>query len=100
MDALLAELRNEFDLVILDTAPVLAIAETRTLATKADAVLFLVRWRKTAMQASNAAIRQLEAVGAVVAGVALTQVDVREQARSGYGDAGYHYKAYKSYYAQ
>lgn len=99
MDKLLAELRGVYSLVILDTAPVLAIAETRVIAAKADAVLFLVRWRKTPGPASEAAIRQLEAVGAHVAGAVLTQVDVREQARTGFGDPGLHYKAYRAYYA-
>jgi len=39
-------------------------------------------------------------VGADIAGVALTQVDVREQAKYGYGDAGYYYRSYRKYYAQ
>jgi hypothetical protein len=43
-------------------------------------------------------LRLLQSVGARVTGVALTQVNVREQARSGYGDAGYYYGSYKSYY--
>jgi len=30
----------------------------------------------------------------------LTQVDVKEQARYGYGDAGYYYKSYKRYYTE
>ena len=46
------------------------------------------------------AFELLRSVGADIAGVALTQVDVREQARYGYGDAGYYYRAYRKYYAQ
>ena len=37
--------------------------------------------------------------GAHLAGVALTQIDMKEQARYGYGDAGYYYGEYKKYYA-
>jgi hypothetical protein len=35
-----------------------------------------------------------------IAGVALTQVDVKEQAKYGYGDSGYYYKSYKKYYTE
>ncbi|WP_425992877.1 GumC family protein [Brevundimonas sp. TWP2-3-2] len=99
MDALLAHLRGQFDLVILDTAPVLAVSDTRLVAAKSDAVVFLARWRKTPEKAIGAALRVLEQSGAHVAGIALTQVDMKAQARYGYGDAGYYYGEYKKYYA-
>lgn len=98
MAALLSRLREDFDMVILDTAPVLAVAETRVLASQADAVMFLTRWRKTPAKAAEAALRSLEQSDATVAGAVLTQVDMQEQARYGYGDPGYYYTAYKGYY--
>lgn len=99
MDELIAALRQRFRYVLLDTAPVLAIADTRILAPKCDGVLFLTRWRNTHRNAVLSGLKQLQSVGARVTGVALTQVNVREQARSGYGDAGYYYGSYKSYYS-
>ncbi|HEY8618274.1 polysaccharide biosynthesis tyrosine autokinase [Phenylobacterium sp.] len=98
MDRLLAELRNRYDLVVLDTAPVLPVADTRVLAPKADAVVFLARWRKTPQQAIESAFRLLTGTGAHLGGVALTQMDMKEQARYGYGDPGYYYAEYKKYY--
>lgn len=100
MERLLSTLRSKFDLIILDTAPVLAVADTRVIATRADAVLFLTRWRKTAQKAVEAGLKTLSTAGAHVAGVALTQVDMKEQARYGYGDPGYYYAEYKKYYAR
>ena len=99
MDELLVHLRAQFDLVILDTAPVLAVSDTRLVAAKSDAVVFLARWRKTPEKAISASIRILEQSGAHVAGVGMTQVDMKAQARYGYGDAGYYYGDYKKYYA-
>jgi exopolysaccharide transport family protein len=99
LDALLLGLRRRYDLVLLDAAPVLAVAETRTLARKADATVLLVRWRRTPRQAAEAALKLLQDDGAMVAGAVLSQIDLREQARSGYGDPGRHYRAYRSYYA-
>jgi Mrp family chromosome partitioning ATPase len=96
---LLAELRRRFDIVLLDTAPLLAIADTRILAPHVDAVVMLARWKKTPVKAITAAINLLQGRGVFVAGVALTQVDMKAQTRYGYGDANYYYKSYRKYYA-
>ena len=100
MRSLLKELRVRFDVVVLDTAPVLPIADTRVLAPMADAVVLLVRWQKTPRKASASALRLLRSVHAHIAGAALTQVDAKAQARYGYGDPGYYYKSYRKYYGQ
>jgi Mrp family chromosome partitioning ATPase len=99
MDQLLARARAAFDLVILDTAPVLALADTRILAGKTDLVVLLARWRKTPARAIGASVRLLQQANAQIAGVALTQVDMNAQSKHGYGDAGYYYDEYKKYYA-
>lgn len=98
MDRLLADLRARYDLIILDTAPVLPVADTRVLAPKADAMIFLAKWRKTPQHAIEAAFRMLSGTGAHMGGVALTQVDMKQQAKYGYGDPGYYYAEYKKYY--
>ena len=98
MDRLLEELRQRYDLVILDTAPILPVADTRVLAPKADVVVFLARWRKTPQHAIEAAFRQLAGTGAHIGGVALTQMDMKQQSKYGYGDPGYYYAEYKKYY--
>ena len=98
MDSLLLELRKRFGFIILDTAPILPVADTRVLAPKADATVFLAQWKKTPRKAIENALKQLEGAGAYISGLAMTQVDMREQARSGYGDASYYYRTYKQYY--
>jgi exopolysaccharide transport family protein len=99
MARLLEELRSRFDVVLLDTAPLLAIADTRVLARSADAVVMLARWKKTPVKAITQALALLQGQGVFVAGVALTQVDLKAQGRYGYGDANYYYKSYRKYYA-
>jgi exopolysaccharide transport family protein len=98
MERLIKDLRERFDLVILDTSPVLPVADTRSLAPHADAVVFLVRWRKTPLKAVEAAFSLIRSVGVEIVGVALTRVDARLQAKYGYGDSGYYYSAYRKYY--
>lgn len=98
MDDLLRDLASRYDLVILDTAPILPVVDTRVLAAKVDAVAVLARWRVTPIHAVRTAIKLLDQVGGRVAGVALTRVDLRDQQRYGYGDPSYYHKDYKGYY--
>ena len=92
METLLRDLRQRFDLVVLDTAPVLPVAESRAVAAMADATLLLVRWRKTPTQATRLSIEQLDRAGARVLGTVLSQVDVRQ--RAGMGSEMHYYQAY------
>ena len=99
MTDLLETLRARFDAVVLDTAPVLAVADTRVLCPKADATVFVARWRRTSKKAIWSALRALNTQTIYLAGIALTQVNVREQARVGESGAHY-YRTYKKYYVQ
>jgi Mrp family chromosome partitioning ATPase len=83
--------------VILDTAPVLPIADTRVLATKVDKVVLVTRWRKTSEHAVRAALRLLPSEGAEV-GVVLNRIDIRKQVQFGLGDPHYHFRKYQAYY--
>ena len=97
-DQLLDTLKTRFELIIIDTAPILPVVDARIIASKADAVILLVGWRKTPLRAVQTAIHQLEAVGGRVTGVALSQVNLLVQAKSGYGDPTYYYHSYSNYY--
>ena len=95
---LLAELRAQFDYVVIDTAPVLGIADARAVASQADAVILLARWRSTSLRAADTALDLLLGSQAKVIGVALTLVDIRKYASTGHEDLyGYH-KKFKGYY--
>jgi capsular exopolysaccharide synthesis family protein len=97
-DALFRLLAQRFDHVILDTPPLLGVADSRILATKADKVLFVVHWNKTPMSAVQAAADILQQCGAKVAGAVLAKVNIRQQARFGYGDSSDYFGSYKNYY--
>ena len=96
---LLGELRQRFDLVILDTAPVLPLADTRLLAALADRIVVLAQWRKTPRNAVESALAILDSADGHIAGASLTRVDLRKQAREGYGDPTFYHRQYQSYYA-
>jgi len=87
MARLLQTLRQDYDLVLLDTPPAQAVTDARIITGLADATLLCVRWRHTAREVVQNALELLEEAHANVVGAALTQVDVKVHARSGYADA-------------
>lgn len=95
MSRLVSELRAHYDLVILDCAPILAVAETRVLVKHADTVVIVARAGRSAIGAVRTAVQQTEAAGGKVLGVALNYVLPNWQS---YGDSLYFYQA-KSYYS-
>jgi succinoglycan biosynthesis transport protein ExoP len=95
----LAALRERFDHIVIDTPPVLAVADARLIAAKADVALMVSEWNKTPSRAAAAAVELLRAAGVNLAGVALNKVDVRLHAQYGYGDTPYAYKAVQAYHA-
>lgn len=95
MAKLVAELRQEYELVILDCAPILAVAETRVVVKHADAVIVVVRAGRSAAGAVRTAIAQTEGAGGKVLGVALNYIEPNWQS---YGDSLYFHQA-KSYYS-
>jgi polysaccharide biosynthesis transport protein len=89
-----------FDAIVIDTAPVLGIADTRGIAFHADAVLLVVRWLSTPRSAAAAALQLLQSAGANVIGACLTMVDRSKHPEGGYEETGAHEKAFRKYYQE
>ncbi len=99
IEQLFKELAARYDRVVIDTPPVLAVADTRVLAAIVDQLIFLIRWNSTPRDAIRNSIRLLREAKAPLVGVAVVQVDQRRHARYGYGDYGQYYGSYHEYYA-
>ena len=88
MSKLLRRQWSNYDLIFIDSAPVLAKSEVRLLAAIADQVLFAVRWRRTRRDDARAALAMFRGCGphgasiAAPVMVAITQVDMRAYAES------------------
>lgn len=95
MGTLIEELRAHYDLVILDCAPILAVAETRIVVGRADTTVLIARAGRTPIGAMRAAVTQTEAAGGNVLGIALNYVLPRWQS---YTDSLY-FNESKSYYS-
>ena len=97
-DKMLNYLRKKYDMIILDTAPVLLVAETQMLAKRADCVVMAARWRRTRVTAVNMAVSALTKINANLIGLVLTKVNFNKRAKYGVGDYSYYAKQYGKYY--
>ena len=100
MQKLLRQLGRQYDLVLLDSAPLLAASDSLFLARLADKTIFLVQWAKTRRAAVSLGLDQILAAEADVAGVLLTMVDVKSHATYAYGDSGVYQGKFQKYYAE
>jgi capsular exopolysaccharide synthesis family protein len=84
----LASMVVEFDLVIVDSPPLMPVTDAMLLSTMVDGVVLVVNSKKTAKQLARAALARLEFARAKLFGVLLNEVDVNSP----------HYKYYSSYH--
>ena len=80
----LEALCGAFDLIILDTPPLLAASDAAILSTLCDGVVLVVRAGVTEAEAGQQAMQQLASVGARVVGAVLNDPDAKVQHYGGY----------------
>ena len=98
-NGLMSWARENYDLVVLDTPPVMAVSDAVILSHQVDAVLYVVQWETTPKKSVEAGINQLREAGAPLAGTDITQVNIKRHQSYGYGDQGYYYGTKSGYYA-
>ncbi len=77
MEDMIAQWRSEYEHIIFDSSPVLAVADTLSLAPQADATLILVRSGVTRKKALLRVREQLRRASARVLGTLINDVDLR-----------------------
>ena len=96
----LEQLREDYDVILIDAPPAFALAEGRVLARLADCALLCIRWNKTPRRILRAAITLLDEAGVTIAGTALTRVNPVAHQKSGYADAEIYHPRYGGYFRQ
>jgi len=81
-----------FDLIVIDTPPVLSVSDAVALAAQMDGVILVVRGGKTSAEAARRAAEQIDAVKGRILGVLLNRVDMRHGGY--YADQHRYYDAY------
>lgn len=100
MRDLIRRLSEMYDLVVLDTPPLLAVSDALVMVREVDRTIFVVRWEKTRRETAMAGLKQAIEAGAHLAGTVLTQVDVRKHSQYDYADSGYYHGSYRKYYSE
>lgn len=85
---LLQQLGQEYDMILIDTPPLLEMPDARLLSRIADGVIFVVRARHTTVQAAIAAVERLSFDRAPVLGLVLNDWNPKESLRGYYGYYG------------
>jgi polysaccharide biosynthesis transport protein len=76
MRDVIAELREQYDHIVIDTPPTLSVTDAVVVSTRADAVVLVIRAGQTTRQALRRSRELLAQVNARVAGVLLNAVDL------------------------
>lgn len=94
--ALLEQLRQRYDRILIDSPPLLGMSDGRVLAACADATLFVIQWGRTNEDAAAAGLQVLRDVSAKVIGAVLTRVDLRRQ--RAFNDNLNYNRSFRKYY--
>jgi capsular exopolysaccharide synthesis family protein len=94
----ITKLKEAFDIVIIDSAPLQLVSDAQVLSQFASSVIYVVKADATPYQVAQNGIKKLRRVDAPLLGVVLNQLDL-EKAEKYYGEySGYKsYKGYKKY---
>lgn len=94
MQSLLAEVSKRFDIVLIDSPPVLGVSDASLLVSRADATLLVLQPRKMPIKALKRARMLVEQAGGSIMGLVMNNVDIA-------GDTQYqYYTTYYSYYSK
>jgi capsular exopolysaccharide synthesis family protein len=97
MKQILEALRSHYDWVLIDTPPILAMADSPVLCALVEGVVLVVAAETATRPAAARAVDQLRGVGAKVTGVVLNRVNLE---RNSYYYGQYYGEYYRSYYAE
>jgi capsular exopolysaccharide synthesis family protein len=96
MREIIRALKTRYDWVLIDTPPVLAMADTPVLCPFVDGIILVVASEGSTRPAIQRAVDQLAGVGGTVTGAVLNKVDLK---RNSYYYSQHYGEYYRSYYA-
>ncbi|WP_139991067.1 CpsD/CapB family tyrosine-protein kinase [Paenibacillus paridis] len=74
MTLIIEKLRQMYDIILIDTPPLLAVTDAQIVATKSDGVILVVDQGKVKREIASKAVKNLESVNAKILGVVLNNV--------------------------
>jgi len=95
MDDLFAKLREEYDYIIVDSPPIIAVTDALILSKKVDQLVLVIRVNSTEREIIEQAKSLLKNIDVKVAGVVVNGIEVKKY----YSGYKYYYYYYYYYYA-
>jgi polysaccharide biosynthesis transport protein len=93
MSELIADVKNRFDLVLIDSPPILGVSDASVLSSEVDLTIIVIQHRKLPRNMLMRVKQAIENVGGNLLGVVLNNVDVRSDSQYQY------YTSYYTYYS-
>ncbi len=93
MSELIQDVKQRFDLILVDSPPILGVSDASVLASEVDLTIIVVQHRKLPRNMLMRVKQSVENVGGNIIGVVLNNVDVRSDSQYQY------YTSYYTYYA-
>jgi capsular exopolysaccharide synthesis family protein len=90
-------LRTHYEWVLIDTPPILAMADTPVLCPLVDGVVLVIGAEVSGRPTIQRAVDQIQGVGGKIIGIVLNKVDLE---RNSYYYSQYYGEYYRSYYAE
>ena len=84
MKTLIEKIKERYDYILIDTPPVMAVADAQVLSSLCHGVLLVVAQGKTQKAALTRTKQLIEGVGGELIGVVFTSVNIRDKLRYGY----------------
>ena len=105
MASFLQEIRSQYDIILIDTPPIMACVDSRVLAQKADGMILIVKVESTSAKAVIHAVNLANRLDVKILGVILNQTEMRYgygyyYAYRYYNPYSYYYSGYNYYYQE
>ena len=98
MKDLFAHLSGFYDLIVVDTSPLLPVTDGRALIDVVDSLVMVVKWETTPRDAVDAALKQSLGSHNKLTGVVMNDVVASKARYYDYYKSGYYSKKYPYYY--
>lgn len=95
---LLKTLERQYDLVILDTPPTLAVTDPRIIGRLVQTIIYIVRWDHTPRDAVLEGIREMSSIATPLGGIVMTMVNTGRASSYSYSAYGRYRHKYAGYY--
>ena len=98
LKAVFDDLAKRYDLIIVDSPPLMAVSDARLLTATVDLTVLVLRWGHTDRKVVKLALEQIRSAGGRVAGILLSMVDLKKNSQYGYGDSAMYNRSARKYY--